>query len=105
MKKLLIAIALICGLFLPASSSAQTQWFSVHASGNVSPLEARVGVTNRWGRQIYCRGRVWGITRSGHYVYSNMNGWVYPGRTGWVYVYTSAPNYFVSANGRIQCRF
>lgn len=103
MKKTLQA-ALAVLLFTLVTSTAYA-WWRADARVEVNPARVTGAVYNGLNRPIVCRGRVIGMLRSGHTLWSDAGGVVYPGRYAYVYVYTNDPyNPFVNGRADVQCR-
>jgi len=65
---------------------------------------SEANIANNFNVPIYCKGKVYGITKSGHYVYADINKLIYPGEYATFHVYTNMFNPFNSVKDRIFCR-
>ena len=83
---------------------AEKLW-NVNADVWVDRTTVKVGVYNRYGRPIYCQGRVAGYTYYGSTIWNSMSAGVTPGSYAYVYVYTDPRDPFVDGRADIQCRW
>lgn len=103
MKKTLQAI--LAALAFTFATSTAYAWWRADAQIEVSPRRVVGAIYNGLDRPIVCRGRVVGLLRSGHTLWSDAGGVIYPGRSAHVYVYTNNPrNSFINGWADIRCR-
>ena len=80
-------------------------WWTANAQVRLTRTQIRSTVTNRHSRPIYCKGYVYGRTRSGQVFQNSSNGIVYPNSYGYIYVRTSYYNPFVHGWAQVKCKF
>ena len=99
--KFVAVIMLLTAIIFPKANA-----FPVRAEVYYDQITSVAVVTNYYARGITCFGRAQGLTTSGQFVYSYMNGiTLFPGQDYQLYVFANNWHPFISAQAFVDCTF